>query len=183
MIALTETAAAAPVTLDQIDRAAKTYRAVFDRAEKLKAQVEREQQAVLNSHASDLDILARDLQGLRAHLESVIEHGRQHFKKPKTQTMHRIIVGFEKSRDKITYPDDEVLIPRIETMLKAKAATLIHTVKTIVREALKRLPKAELQSLGCKFVNGADDVVIRPETSSDVEKYFAARLTAAGEKN
>lgn len=183
MISNLESNNSAPVTLSEIDAAAKAYRAVFDRAEKLKATVEREQQAVINAHAKELDALARELQEAHDALDARVRDGRQYFRKPKTQTLHRVVLGFEKSRDKVEYPDDEVLIPRIEALLKAKASTLIHTVKTIVKDAFKRLPRTELQMLGCRFVSGADEVVIRPETSSDVEKYFAARLAAASARN
>jgi hypothetical protein len=169
----------APVTLDEIEAAAKEYRAIFDRAEKLKAAVEREQQAVLNSYAKVLDALAVDLSDANVALSSLLLNGREHFRRPKTQTFHRVVVGFAKGRDRVVKPEDEVLFPRIERLLKDKASTLIHTVKSIVAEAFKRLPKSDLQMLGCEVVSGADEVVIRPESSSDVEKYFRARLAAA----
>lgn len=174
MITQTDSLAGRPVTLKEIEDNCAHLARVRARAQRLMDAVERKRAAVLADHAAEIRDLAEELVASRGNLELAVQYGRQFFLKPKSQIFHGIEVGFEKERDTLQVPEDEVLIPRIETLLKAKAAGLIRNVKSIVREAFKQLTTAEKQMLGCRVVRGADKVIVRAEVKSDVEKFFAA---------
>jgi phage host-nuclease inhibitor protein Gam len=184
MISTIETVAAPlPVTLKEIEAKCATLASARKRAQKLMESVERQRAAILDEHAEAIRELADELNRSRQEVESAVKYGRQFFGKPKTLVFSGIEVGFEKERDKLEVPEDSILIPRIETMLRAKASTLIRTAKSIVAEAFKQLTPAEKQSLGCRTITGADRVVVRAEVKSDVEKYFNACAAAAARKN
>jgi len=167
-----------PVTLKEIEDGCAELASVRSRAEKFMAKVEKQRQAILDEHKDELNELAHKLEIARTELELRVAYGREFFKKPKTLTFSGIVVGYQKSQDKVVTPSEPVLIANIEKMLKAKAGTLIRNVKSIVAEAFKQLSVQEKQMLGCSTLTGADKVVVRAEAKSDVEKYFAACVTA-----
>lgn len=184
MIAPNEALAGKPktVSLAEIEAACKTLATTRARAERLMATIERERQAILDEHTDQLKELAGDLATAHEALVANLQHGRQFFIKPKTQNFHGIEVGFEKERDSLIVPNDEILIPRIETLLKSKAATLIRTFKSVVKEAIKQLTPTEKQTLGFQTVKGGDKVVVRVQSQSDVEKFFAGFASSQIEK-
>lgn len=181
MISTTENLPCAPrpVTLKEIESACKHLAEVRSTAETLMLKVEKKRQAILDDHADELNSLAHELTVARSSVALSVQYGRELFKRPKTQVFHGIEVGFQKERDKVEVPAEEVLISRIETMLKAKASTLVRSVKSVVAEAFKQLTAQEKQMLGCRTITGADAVVVRAQAKSDVEKYFAACSTSA----
>jgi len=162
--------------IDSIERLCQDYAKLRGKLEKKIEVIEREREKILEAHRVELRLLSSAVSNAKLDLERQVGAARPLFIKPKTRVFHGIKVGFEKERDQVTYPEDEILIPRIESLLKSKAAGLIETTKRIIKDAFKRLPKAELQSLGVKYTNGADSVIVRPESKSDVEKLASAYL-------
>lgn len=181
MIKTTEPIAGEPrqITLDEIIECCADLERLRSKGQKVMAVVEKKQQAVLDEHKKELDQIAHELDLARIELELRVVYGRQFFLKPKTQVFHGIEVGYVKERDTLEVPPDNILIPRIKTLLKTKISVLIRTVESVVKEAFKQLTVDEKQKLGCRIIRGADKVVVRAQAQSDVEKYFAARLTAA----
>ena len=115
----------------------------------------------------------RDLQDqchtLRNTLLDDLSAGRDLFLTRKTQEFHGITVGFEKERDSLVLPANDILVDRIEKMLPAaQGKTLLdHTVK-VIKNAFRKLPMDTLQKLGCSVIKGADRSIVRAN-DDDIE--------------
>ncbi len=95
--------------------------------------------------------------------------GRDLFLKRKTQEFHGITVGFEKERNRLTLPPEEILVDRIEKMLPAaQGKTLLDRTVKILNSAFKKLPVETLQKLGCAVVKGGDKSIVRAN-DDDIE--------------
>jgi len=149
---------------------------------RLRKKFEARQQAV-NAAVAEFDRDIRDLQSQcalsRVAIQANLEASRQLFMKPKTREFAGIIVGFEKERDTLTLPPDEILVDRIEKLLPAKqAGTVLDRSVSIIRNAFKKLPREILQKLGCNLVAGADKPVVRAN-DDDIETLVHKSLGEA----
>jgi len=146
---------------------------------KLRAKNEQKQkaiQAVDLAFDGDLRKLQDDCNACRAALLANLQAGRILFIAPKTREFAGITVGFEKQRNKVVTPDDAVLVDRIEKMLpKKQADTLLDRSVAIIKNAFKKLPRETLQKLGCSFLTGADEPVIRAN-DDDIEDLVKKAL-------
>lgn len=148
------------------------------RTQTLLAQIQQEQLAVSRKFERALREEISTLAFLKGAVMSLVLKARDLFVKPKSRSFEGITVGFEKERDSVTIPADEILIPRIRSLLKEKADLLIHTPpETVRRAALNDLSAQELQMLGVRRTTGADNAIVRLE-KSDVEAQAAALLEA-----
>jgi hypothetical protein len=122
----------------------------------------------------------RDLQDqcrtLRAALLDQLALGRALFLTRKTLEFHGITVGFEKERDQLTLPPEEILVDRIEKMLPAaQGRTLLASTVKIIKHAFKKLPADTLQKLGCAVIKGGDKTVVRAN-DDDIEALVQKSL-------
>lgn len=128
--------------------------------------------ALESEHSHEFQNLQDRCAALRATLASLIEHARPCFAKPKTREFHGIVVGFEKTRDTLTLPDETLLVQRIEKMLPApQGETVLDRRVRIIKAAFKKLPRATLQKLGCAFISGGDQVIVRAQ-DDDIENLL-----------
>lgn len=120
-------------------------------------------------HTSELLRLHERCGALRASLEGLVEQARPEFRKPKTREFHGLTVGFEKARDTIEMPDDDLLVDRIEKMLPVQQGeTVLDRSVSIIKSAFKKLPAEVLRQLGCKITTGGDHAVVRAN-DDDIE--------------
>lgn len=132
-------------------------------------------------HAPELRRLQEKCSATRGALLSLLEQARAEFRKPKSREFHGITVGFEKSRDSILPPADDVLIDRIEKLLPPKQAeTVLDRSVKIIKTAFKKLPREILQRLGCALVSGADLPVVRAN-DDDIETLVEKSLGSAAQ--
>jgi len=146
---------------------------------RLRKKFEARQKAI-NDATRQFDQEIRELQGechgTRAALLASLASARDLFVKPKTREFAGIVVGFEKGRDKVTLPDEALLIDRIEKLLPAKQAeTVLDRTVSVIKVAFKKLPRELLARLGCSIVTGADEAVVRPN-DDDIETLVQKSL-------
>jgi hypothetical protein len=139
--------------------------------------------AIDTEHAPELRRIQERCSAVRATLEGLVEQARLEFKKPKTREFHGITVGFEKTRDTLTLPEDALLVDRIEKLLPAQQGeTLLDRSVKIIKNAFKKLPRELLQQLGCNVVSGADKAVVRAN-DEDIEALVQKSLGETGNLN
>jgi hypothetical protein len=146
---------------------------------RLRRKFEARQKAVIAAAvAYDPDIrqLQTECAAARGALLNRLGAARDLFNKPKTREFGGITVGFEKERDSVTLPPDEILVDRIEKMLPtAQTSTLLDRTVTVIKNAFKKLPTETLQRLGCSVVRGGDKAVVRAN-DDDIESLVHRSL-------
>ena len=137
------------------------------------------QNALDAAHNPAIRGLQEQCQTLRATLLGNLATCRDLFLKRKTQEFHGITVGFEKERDSLTLPPEEILADRIEKMLPAdqSKALLDRSVK-VIKNAFKKLPLEILQKLGCSVIKGGDKSIVRAN-DDDIEALVHKSLGSA----
>lgn len=124
--------------------------------------------------------LQHQCHSLRNALMSDLSTGRDLFLERKTREFHGITVGFEKERDSLTLPPEEILVDRIEKMLPpAQGRTLLNSTVSVIKNAFKKLPTDTLQRLGCAIVRGADKTVVRAK-DDDIESLVQKEMGGNG---
>ncbi|MDE2098203.1 MAG: hypothetical protein KGL39_13190 [Patescibacteria group bacterium] len=139
------------------------------------------QSALDAEHNPDIRALQQQCNQARAVILANLSAGRELFVKPKMREFHGITVGFEKERDSVIVPDDNLLVDRIEKLLPAKQAeTILDRTVKVIKAAFKKLPREALQKLGCQVVAGADKAIVRA-TDDDIEILVQKTLGATAD--
>ena len=134
------------------------------------------QNLIAAQHNPGIRALQEQCQMAREELLACVAAGRDLFRQRKTQEFHGITVGFEKERDSLTLPPEELLVDRIEKMLPAaQSKTLLDYTVKVIKSAFKKLPEPTLQCLGCAVVRGADKTIVRAK-DDDIEMLVAGEL-------
>ncbi|MGA2243842.1 MAG: hypothetical protein ABSH48_02490 [Verrucomicrobiota bacterium] len=132
------------------------------------------------SHDLDIRQLQAQCTAARDSLLANLTTARDLFNKPKTREFAGITVGFEKERDSVSLPPDEILVDRIEKMLPAaQSGTLLDRTVTVIKNAFKKLPGETLQRLGCSIVKGGDKAIARAN-DDDIETLVSKSLGESG---
>jgi len=146
---------------------------------KLRKKFEAKQKAQMAldaEHNEAIRVLQMECNTARSTLMTNLGSGRELFKKPKSREFHGITVGFKKCQDKLTMPDETLLVDRIEKLLPAKQAeTVLDRSVSIIKDAFKKLPREILQKLGCSVVSGADKPVVHT-ADDDIETLVQKSL-------
>jgi len=137
-------------------------------------------QSILDAaHNPGIRHLQEECQTLRATLLDNLATSRDLFLKRKTQEFHGITVGFEKERDSLTFPPEEILVDRIEKMLpEAQSKTLLDRAVKVIKSAFKKLPVETLQKLGCSVIKGGDKSIVRAN-DDDIEALVHKSIGSA----
>lgn len=111
-------------------------------------------------------------------LRSLVEESPDLFQRPKSQTLHGIKLGYQKSKGKLEFENADRVVTLIRKHFPEQADVLIVTKETPSKEALNNLTAAELKKLGIN-VTEVDDVVFLRPVDSAVDKMVDALLDAA----
>jgi hypothetical protein len=130
------------------------------------------------AHNPAIRDLQEQCQAIRTTLLANLAAARDLFVKRKTLEFHGITVGFEKERDSLTLPPEDLLVDRIQKMLPApQSQTLLDRTVKIVKNAFKKLPLETLQILGCSVIKGGDKTIVRT-ADDDIEALVHKTLGA-----
>jgi len=130
------------------------------------------------AHNPGIRDLHEQCETLRATLLDNLAAGRDLFLHRKTQEFHGITVGFEKERDSLTLPPEDILVDRIEKILPAaQGKTLLDRTVKVIKSAFKKLPVETLQKLGCSVIKGGDKSIVRAN-DDDIETLVHKSLGA-----
>lgn len=117
--------------------------------------------------------LVGDLTKSHCRLELAIEDSPSLFKRPKTQVLHGIKIGWRKEQGEVCFSDARQVVKLIRKHLPDQADVLIKTTETPVKSALRRLSVAELGKIGATLTDTSDAVLIKP-ADSDIDKWIDA---------
>ena len=108
-------------------------------------------------------------------LEQAVREAKGEFEKPRTRTLHGIVVGFRKLVGKLTFGDAAQVVKLIKRHFPHLVKVLIKTEELPVKDALEKLPAADLKRIACEISESSDQLVCKP-AEGDVEKIVAALL-------
>jgi hypothetical protein len=117
---------------------------------------------------------------IEARLREVVTDNPGVFVKPRTLVLHGTKVGYQKAKGKIGFDKPERVVERIKRLMPEQADILIHKEEKPNKEALAKLPAADLKRLGCTVTDGGDEVVVKP-IDGEVDKIVKAMLKAAAD--
>lgn len=116
-----------------------------------------------------------------ASLRAAIEAQPHLFVKPRSAVFEGVKLGYQKSKGKITWDDDERVVRLIRKHLPDAADVLVKTNEKPVKDALGNLTAAELKKIGVNISEAGDEVFIK-DTTATVDKLVAALLKGAEEE-
>ena len=168
-------------TLVDIERQAQKFAA----ARETLAGLVRELTASMEALKADaLPAIKRSIDRAAEHhdrLRALIEEAPELFAKPRSQVLHGIKIGYQKSKGKIEFDDSDRVVALIKKHFPDQADVLIATKEKPVKDALANLSGVELKKLGIHVTEGGDVVLIRPVDSA-VDKMVDALLKDATEE-
>ncbi len=162
-------------TMKDIEQRTKVY---AEAREKLSEAVQTLREAQRELEVQNLPRIRRLLDRcvqLGQELKKAVEESPELFTKPKTKVMHGIQVGFQKSKGKLTWADEEKVVALIRKKMPEQFQVLVKTEHHPIRDALSNLTVDQLRSLGCEVSEAGDTVVVRA-VGSDLDKLVAAML-------
>ena len=160
-------------------------RAYADVREKLAVRLKElnaRMEAMTREAMPELKEMARRAAERHAQLEAVVKASPQLFIRPRTAVFHGLKVGFRRQEGRLEYEDADEVVERVRRLLPDPDPYL-HTVTLPDREALAGLPPEELDRLGCRWVEGADVVVIKPvagDLDRQIQRLFRESGAAGG---
>jgi len=100
------------------------------------------------------------------------------FENPRTVVIDGIKVGFQKGKGSIEFDDEDRAMQRIRRHLPDEAEKLIGCRFFIVKNAVARLPAADIKRIGGQIVGAEDQVLIKP-LDTETDRLIAAAIKAA----
>ena len=113
-------------------------------------------------------------------LRQEIEEHPELWARPRTRALHGVKVGRRSLPGRLEI-DDDAAIPLVRELLPAKAKALVRTRETLVKEAVKGLPRAELAAIGGRIADLGDETVICIPRDA-VDKLVEALLESFSEE-
>ncbi|MEX2524469.1 MAG: host-nuclease inhibitor Gam family protein [Gammaproteobacteria bacterium] len=161
--------------MNDIEILAEEYSKAHDALADKVSQANAELQAVKRKYRHELKSLASNAANTKADLIAAIEESRELFRKPKTRTFHGIKVGLRKAKGKLKWTDAEKVVKAIKRVYDDQIGTLIKTTEKPNKDALEKLPAAELKKLGITVEDSGDQVVANP-AEGEIDKMVDALL-------
>ncbi len=158
---------------ERVEGCARVYASARDDLRRALAALQAGLRQVSEQHRPDVLAALDAAVNSRAALVEVIRENPELFKKPKTQQIQGIKVGFRKQPGKLEFDDEAKVIERIREKLRSKAATLIQKTESLVASAVKTLPANDLAAIGCKITD-VDDEVVADAVESELDKIMKA---------
>jgi hypothetical protein len=165
-------------TLNDLDSLAKSYADQHDRlAAKVRSvndDIEHVKRRALPAIRAAVVATATAREGLVVAIKASPDL----FIRPRTQLLHGIKCGFQKSRGKLFWASKEQVVALIKRVLPGKMALLIKTTEKPVKKALERLTVDELKKIGVT-VGETSDQVVADYATGEIDKLVNALLGEA----
>ncbi len=160
--------------LNQLETLTKDFSASNDVLSGLKKELNTEIEEIRSKYFRRIKSSIEKIIAGKTELEEAILTNKHLFEKPKTMVISGIRIGFQKSKDKISWDDEDMLIRMIEKKMEPLAAKmLVKTEKKPVKEAISRLDEAELSIIGCRLEKGTDRVFIKT-LDTEIDKFVGS---------
>lgn len=161
--------------MNDIEILAEEYSKAHDALADKVNQANAELQAVKTKYRHDLKRLASNAANTKADLIAAIEESRELFSRPKTRTFHGIKVGLRKAKGKLKWDSAEKVVKAIKRIYDDRIGTLIKVEEKPNKDALEKLPAADLKKLGITVIDSGDQVVAKP-AEGEIDKMVDALL-------
>jgi len=164
--------------LTEIEKLAKEYAGARASLHLAAGQLDEQMTNLKKKALPKIAARAMFLGAIGKQLEAAIEESPELFKKPRTQVMHNIKVGFQKQSGTIEIKDAKSVIIKIRKLFPRRVKDLIQVKETPIKAALNKLPVADCRKLGIT-VHDATDVVVITAVKTDTDKLVEAFLKEA----
>ncbi len=138
-------------------------------------ELDDELQHIKRQRRERLNALISQAADAKLKLKAAIEQAPALFDKPRTRILHDIKVGFRKGKGRLKWQSAVGVINKIKQLFDDECGVLIKTEEKPNKDALEKLPTAELKRLGITIEGAGDQVVIRP-VEGDIDKLVDALL-------
>lgn len=162
-------------TLKDIENLTQKYADARGALESEVKELQAELEQVRRSYVKAIAKLADRVLERRAELFAALESAPELFVKPRSLVVAGIRVGFEKGKGKVEYTDADKVVALIERHLPEQAELLVITEKKPNKQAILKLPAADVKRIGCT-ISGTGDAVIIKDAAGEVDKLVAALL-------
>jgi hypothetical protein len=152
----------------QIEALAERYSKCRDTLTAVCTALETDVRLAHAKHKRNLDTALANAAQSAEDLRAKIGGHPELFVQPRTWTLHRIKLGFQKSKQKLVWEDDAAVVARIKEVHGDDAACLLHVEESPDAGALAALSEEDLRLLGITVEGGKDGVIVKAvETSTD----------------
>lgn len=168
------------MTMREIETRAQAYASARDELGGMVAALEEGIEALKREHLPAIRRAIRKASEHHERLRQAIDMAPGEFERPRTQILHGIRVGYAKGKGRLVIEDENRAMTRIRLHYPEQVEYLIACKYTPVKEALLKLPAADLKKIGARIEGTEDEIVIRPVDGA-VEKMVDALLKSATE--
>ncbi len=162
-------------TMQDIEQETLEYAGAKRRLDEVMTEFRKEADELKASYAADIRKAMSRVTTRHADLYREIAENRDLFGKPRTQEFDGIVIGLKKGRGRLEITDEEQAITVIEEDFAKLAKLLIKTEKSLVKEAVKKLPEETLAAIGAAIV-GKEDRIIIEDVDSQLDKVLSSVL-------
>lgn len=144
----------------------------------LKARVQQLMDSIGAEKRRAMPLIQTALHALKAaesELSGAIDENRDAFDKKRTQVMHGVKVGLEKSRGSVFIEDAGGTIDLIKAQLPELAKRLIKKTEKPIKSAIQQLSAQQCKAIGVELRGVGTIIVIRP-VDGELEKMIDALL-------
>jgi hypothetical protein len=162
--------------LNELETLAKDFSSANYSLTELKKELSSEIEEVRITYYKKIKTSVEKVMSKKSELEHAILANKHLFEKPRTMIISGVRLGFQKSKDKISWDDDRRVVELIEKKMDADiAAALLKTEKKPVRETISKLSECDLRKIGCRIEKGTDRVLIKT-LDSEIDKFVSSLM-------
>lgn len=162
-------------TLDHIKSLAQRHADARALLSERVAAYKDEQEALLRRRQRGIQNAINAAAETEAELRAAVEAAPEVFAKPRSHVFGGIKFGFQKGKPSLEIADPDRTVDLIERHYTSRADELVRTVKKPNAKVLIDEPAKLLSRVGIKYVDGKDQVIVRP-IDSDLDKLVDALL-------
>ena len=162
--------------LNELETLARDYSSANDSLTELKKELSSEIEGVRMAYYKKIKVSVEKVMNKKSDLEHAILASKHLFERPRTMIISGVRLGFQKSKDRVSWDDDKQVVELIEKKMDPEiAATLVKTEKKPVRETISGLNESELRKIGCRIEKGVDRVLIKT-LDSEIDKFVSSLM-------
>ena len=175
---MTASTASPPAAMQEIVALARAFAAAREATEALAEDIGAVQRKALSGRLRALRSRVAEQAASEEALRAAIRARPDLFVRPRTVAVDGIRFGLRKQPGAVALGDEAQAIRRLRARLPGRAEALIRVRETLDRQALRRLPAAELAQIGVTIERATDEVTIAG-APSDLDRLVAALLEDA----
>lgn len=171
-----------PITLEVITASAAMLSARRERLTTVSQRLKRDLDAIKAEAMPELQQAITEAAEAFKRLELEIQTNPQFFQRPRTVVAHGLKFGLEKGKGTLEIANPDKTVQLIKKHFPDQVDLLIDRKETPAKDAIAKLPAADLKRLGCELTGTGDRVVIRP-VEGDTDKLVKHLVKVFVEKD